>query len=1704
MGSFMDKLPADPIDGTGNRDYGRFDELAEEFAERYRRGERPSLDEYVERLPEMADEIREMFPALVEVEQVDEGRAEQEKEAKAARPAKALQQIGDYRILGQIGRGGMGVVYEAEQVSLGRRVALKVLPRHVASDRTTLERFRREARAAARLHHTNIVPVFEVGSDGDVRFYAMQFIQGQSLDAVIAELRHLRIQSHSRGSGEEKAIAGGDTQTMAPSVAHSILAGGFLPEAQGRASSAILRQHTVAEPAGAALALAKAAVVDQDATLAGPPPEFAPDSSSSPTPLSWAVLPGGTQLSVAEMSHRVFHRSVAHIGRQAAGALAHAHARGVIHRDVKPSNLLLDVDGVVWVTDFGLAKADDDGLTQSGDVLGTIRYMAPERFRGQADARSDVYALGLTLYELLILRPAFDSPNRLALIDLVKNVDPPHPRSIDPRIPLDLETIVLKAVEKDPKARYASADALAEDLRRFLADEPIRARQISAPERYWRWARRNPVIATMGGVLTALLVAVTLGSMGVAAYFKESARRETNLAAREQRANQQSQRDRKDAIEARRIAIGERDRSLRLSSGLALDKGIALAQEGHAERGLLWMLEALKTAPDDAGAFRKLVRWNLGAWLGQVHRTLGIFDARGVEGDLAFSPDGKVFAAGFNPLDRSLATPIDLWETASGRKLATLDGAFAPFAFRPDGKVLVVHDDERRVVAIDLLTRRAIWKTPQLPGAHGYGEITFCSDARTLFVTCWETRDRGSIRRLDASTGKQLGEPVAGTGWATAAPDGTSVATRRVENGKAYIDVFDVPSGRRSASWQTAGSQLYSLLFGPDGRSLFVAAPKGGVLNQQNSYVGRVWDAHTGQPVSPPMPSTRHAGFSPSADLLVTLTQNFTVVRDARSGVMRGSGSFSGDADRFALHPDGRTVLSPLGDGVLHLWQISPDSEPLSNGEADTDTSTTPSESGRPMRALTLFWSGLWTDGRIAFSPAESPGGRELIRLSDPATGRTTGSPASHHPGWKVRALALSPDGRCFATGSHPNNYPTGEVRVWDSSTGRLRFPPLPHTNYVKALAFHPDGKVLAVGDFNGLVRLWDPESGREIGRPLAQGEIVMALTYSPDGTILAVGLANDHTRKAGVRLWDTRTGQPIGELLPTPRRVSRIEFAPDGRTLLADTEGPSTRLWDVTRGQAISESFEGELGGGFRPDGRAFLTAGNDGTVKLRDSASGSVLAVLLSNTSPATSAAFRGDGGLVVAGFADSTVRLCDPATAQPVGPPRTMRHAVHQVSFASDGHSVVAIDALSESRTWPVAEPLGAESLKNLSLRLEARTGLRMETGGVISPLPAPAWRDRLERLAKLDPAAVQGEGDLAWHVPRIRDAEHSGNTFAALWHLDRLIAARPDDWYLYARRAKALSFSDKPDRFDKAAADFEQAIRLGAPDQVLDFQAHCVVDCTESGRWDEALWYLDRLIATREGDVTMRAERAAVYGKLGRETDRQAELARVFELGADEGMVIPRARELGQAGRWSEAATLLARCGRAGPLSRDLAQAWAVACLNAGDRSGYREACAADLAVNGPNPTVVWNELAAATVIAMGAGGLDDYQVPIAWLERRLSASPAPRPLYRHYLSNALGGLLLRAGRLDEAILRLDDAIAAAKETKDGESPGDWAYLAVAHARKGQFAEARAWLDRLRSLHLDPRGAFWDVHELALLQAEAESIILDAEFPGDPFP
>jgi serine/threonine-protein kinase len=487
---------------TSSSDRDPVERLAEEFAERYRRGERPALSEYTARYPELAEQIRDLFPALLEMEQVGtvDAASGQRSPPAGFELGAPPRQLGEYRLLREIGRGGMGVVYEAVQEPLGRHVALKVLPLHGLLNPTQLERFRREAKAAARLHHTNIVPVFGVGEDNGIHYYAMQFIQGQGLDKILDDVRRLR--GHT---GKSQPVPEAPAPTLSEFVAQGLLSGQF--------------------------------------------PGSGPDPASAPT-----LLPGGnapTAPAAAETPERPqmtslpeaqYFRSVAQAGLQVAEALAYAHKQGVLHRDVKPSNLLLDTRGTVWITDFGLAKADDsDDLTNTGDLIGTLRYMSPERLEGNCDVRSEVYGVGVTLYEMVTLRPAFTAGDRMALLDQLRFGVALRPSRCDAHVPRDLETIILKAMARDPAERYATADELAADLQRFLADEPIRARRTSWRERGWRWCRRNPAIAGLAAALVLLLVGATGASVLAAAYFDRLARKETQTAAGERAARQQAE-----------------------------------------------------------------------------------------------------------------------------------------------------------------------------------------------------------------------------------------------------------------------------------------------------------------------------------------------------------------------------------------------------------------------------------------------------------------------------------------------------------------------------------------------------------------------------------------------------------------------------------------------------------------------------------------------------------------------------------------------------------------------------------------------------------------------------------------------------------------------------------------------------------------------------------------------------------------------------------------------------------------------------------------------------------------------------------------------------------------------------------------------------------------------------------------------------------
>ena len=470
------------------------DVLAEEFVGRVRAGQTPSIADYVTKYPQYAKEISDVFPAVLALEQLG-GHEDRERKVaqRSSGMARVGQNLGDFRIVRQIGRGGMGIVYEAEQQSLKRTVALKLLPPDSTDMAQQKQRFRREAEAAARLHHTNIVPIFGIGRHDGVQYLVMQYIDGVGLDEVLVELQRL--------TGEE------------PNGSHHVEQAGIQTiSAMPKATTAALRLRD-GHFDGHAPSSSGDHVGQTMAALDGDPTvEHIPLQEGRTQPGKVAHdKPQPADVPIHAILGPPYWRSVAQVGAQIADALDHAHQHGVLHRDIKPSNLLFDRDGIVWVTDFGLAKHEDhDNVTRTGDVVGTLRYMAPEQFDGRTDSRSDVYALGLTLYELLTLHPAFAETQYGPLIQRKQQSDPPSLRLYAPTVPRDLETIVRKACARDPEHRYQHAGLLAADLRRFLDDRPVLARPVTSPERLWRWACRNPAVATLSSLTAILLVLVAV------------------------------------------------------------------------------------------------------------------------------------------------------------------------------------------------------------------------------------------------------------------------------------------------------------------------------------------------------------------------------------------------------------------------------------------------------------------------------------------------------------------------------------------------------------------------------------------------------------------------------------------------------------------------------------------------------------------------------------------------------------------------------------------------------------------------------------------------------------------------------------------------------------------------------------------------------------------------------------------------------------------------------------------------------------------------------------------------------------------------------------------------------------------------------------------------------------------------------------------
>ena len=1178
-------MPTEPVDRLD-----LLDRLAEEFAIRFRSGERPSLTEYLERYPDLAEDLREMLPAMVTMEQIEKDlrNAEESSTGTPGRTAAPpLQQVGDYRILREIGRGGMGIVYEAEQISLGRRVAVKVLLSSPGSTGQSLERFRREARAAARLHHTNIVPVFEVGQVGAVSFYAMQFISGQGLDQVLDELRALRSGSPEAGP-----------------IAHSLKSGTFT-----------VSRESQEVPAR-----------DINATVA---------ASSTST-----ILPGQTDLSSVETARGTYFRSVAQIGLQVALGLDYAHQRGIVHRDIKPSNLLLDLAGVVWITDFGLAKSTDDALTHTGDIVGTLRYMAPERFLGQTDTRCDVYSLGLSLYELLVLRPAFEAPDRLRLIEMVRRQQIVPPRQFDRRVPRDLETIVLKAIHPDVNRRYPTASELAEDLRCFLNDQPIRARRASGTERLLRWARHNRGVASALAAIFVLLLAGLAGALY---------------------SNIQIGRARDDAVDARVVeakaradanAGKQREEILRRHSEIRLYAArMGLAQHTWFDndvRRTMHLLQECEPAPGEPD----LRGWEWHYMNRLCHsEKLQLTGHDGPVFCVTFSPDGKLLASAGggnlyfgNPGAKTRPGQVLIRDAVTGKllhRLADFSDLVLRLAFTLDGARLVVvgrdgvkifdttsgqklpcsirHESPALAsVAIDGAGERLLTGAG-VGGGVGFGDST---------VRLWDLKTGQELLRLS-----RTGE---GVGHAVLSPGGQSIAVAWNGQDPAEknhrVRLYDAGG---TLCWTSApiDAQVVRLAFSPDGRWLASAAIDGRA---------RVLDALTGEltlKLTGFVGALRDVAFHPDGKHLVAVGDTPEVhTWDLDSGeLMRTIRGPTKIVESVAFSPDGLSLATGDHAGQVKVWEaagrqrgvlmkhgdysargallFSPGGEKVmtvlrSKGRVDwcdLRTGETVRRAILPLsktddqRPVALSASGtrvacVHEEAPFAFEIWDVPSGKRVLRSTD-------------GPG-AIVAMIFSPDGRrliaSHAVRHGPSQPQSPQIRgagrysyvatVSDAESG-VRLLTMDANEVFEhqanaewenraSLAISPDGRVIAHAGFCGKVFLWDAECGqivRTLGEP---GEWHRSLTFSGDGKLLASQAYAKH-----VDVWTVADGS-LRCRIALKAEECGLCLSPDGRRL-ASTDSSmwgTITLWETDGGTHVFE-LRG-LAGSFGTSGMRALVA--------------------------------------------------------------------------------------------------------------------------------------------------------------------------------------------------------------------------------------------------------------------------------------------------------------------------------------------------------------------------------------------------------------------------------------------------------------------------------------------------------------------------------
>jgi WD40 repeat protein/tRNA A-37 threonylcarbamoyl transferase component Bud32 len=1007
---------SDELDPSPSRDQ-RVDAIIAAYLEAVDAGRAPDRQELLARHPELAGELEAFFADHDRVDQLAQPlrlpslppsqKTEPEEGVTgiygAAQPATLasgetpligpplgtkVRYIGDYELLDELGRGGMGVVYKARQGKLNRLVALKMILAGEYVGEKDVARFRTEAEAVARLQHPNIVQIFEVGEHDGHPYFSLEFVDGGSLAQKL------------------------DGTPLPPQKAARLME-----------------------------------------TLA-----------------------------------RAMHA---------------AHQAGVVHRDLKPANVLLTADGTPKITDFGLAKKldADAGQTQSGAIMGTPSYMAPEQAGGKSKEigpAADTYALGAILYELLTGRPPFKASTPLDTVLQVVGDEPVPPRKLQSKTPRDLETICLKCLQKAPGKRYATAADLAEDLRRFQAQVPIQARPVGRLERGVKWAKRRPAVA---GLLAALVLAA-LGLVGGGAWFTISLQNALGAA--------------KDSAQAERLAKEK-------AEWLAYAGQIALAQRE-------WQDGSVGQARDLLAASQV----NLRGWEYDYLATLFNKNQRTLRGhtsrvtSVAFSPDGNRLASG------SADNTVKVWDARTGLETLTLKGHSGQVncvAFSPDGKRLVSSSDDDTIKVWDAQTGRETITLNRHNGS--VRSVAFSPDGKRLVSGEWD----GAIVVRDAQTGKETftlkahTQPVNSIAFSA---DGKRLVSCSGDN---TVKVWDTQTGKETLTLRAPTTMPNSVAFSPNGKWLVSGGEDGTI---------KVWDAHTGQEILTLKGRTGpvlSVAFSPDGKRLVSGGDNDGAIKmwDAQTGqaifTLKGHTVY---VRSVAFSPDGKRLISGSEDGTVKVWDahtsqepltlkghigwvrsvaFSPDGKRLVSGGQDGTLKVWDARTGQQILTLKGHNAGSLSaafslDGKRLVSVGDNDG---AIKMWDAQSGQET-LILKGNVRFMVRSVAFSPDSKRLVSGSWG-----GAIVVWDAQTGQETLALDGYDGFVSSVAFSPDSKRLVSGGFDSTVKVWDAQTGQELlnlkGQTLGVGSMAYSVTsvaFSPDGKRLVSG-SWDGT----IKVWD-------------------------------------------------------------------------------------------------------------------------------------------------------------------------------------------------------------------------------------------------------------------------------------------------------------------------------------------------------------------------------------------------------------------------------------------------------------------------------------------------------------------------------------------------------------------------------------------------------